>query len=603
MKNMNNKYIHYCWFGDKPLPKLAKKCIKSWKKYLPDYEIIKWSEENVDLEECAFIKEAYKKKKWAFIADYARTKALYEYGGIYFDTDMLVKSNIDFLLDKETFLGIEDSNMVNAAVWGEKNPHALLPKELLKFYKAQTGFNENDMYSFSIPRLITKILNKYNFNHISKEIQILNESIYIYPRDYFYPLSYNYRNNLFTKRTCMIHYFDATWVPKWEQRENKLIRKFGEENAKRIIKTVRYGKRIIKKTAKTILFPVVLYRRYKKKYPDKYFDIIKNAENIIKNYKDADYIVLHNPDWFGVTNATIELFDNRLPLGELKRKKDVKLIGDLILSNNIKQVIFSAMCVGWKDLAIYLKLRDPKIKIKTFWHGNHSQVSEPYGWDRNKEIFKLSEDGIIDVMGTCKKSLIKFYETRGYKSFFITNKVSISTKLKSPKYNDGRIHIGLYAAKSDDWRKNMFTQIAAASLIKNAVLDIVPLNSDAKKFASDLKLEITGIEKSIPREELITRMSKNDINLYATFSECSPMIILESFAMGVPCIAGNNHHYFENSKLKEYLMVNNEASPRDIAKHVNKCLKEKDYVLKEYEKWEKTNTRECISNVKKFLEM
>ena len=93
------KYIHYCWFGGKPLPKLAKKCIKSWKKYLPDYEIIRWSEENVDLEECPFIKEAYENKKWAFVADYARTKAIYEYGGIYFDTDMEVVKNIDELLN------------------------------------------------------------------------------------------------------------------------------------------------------------------------------------------------------------------------------------------------------------------------------------------------------------------------------------------------------------------------------------------------------------------------------------------------------------------------------------------------------------------------
>ena len=116
------KYIHYCWFGGKPLSKLTKKCIKSWKKYLPDYEIIEWNESNVDLEECPFIKEAYENKKWAFVADYARTKAIYEMGGIYFDTDMIITKDISFLLDKETFLGVEDSMMVNAAVWGTSKP-------------------------------------------------------------------------------------------------------------------------------------------------------------------------------------------------------------------------------------------------------------------------------------------------------------------------------------------------------------------------------------------------------------------------------------------------------------------------------------------------
>ena len=111
-----NKYIHYCWFGDKPLPKLAKKCINSWKKYLPDYEIIKWNEENVNIDECPFIKEAYRNKKWAFVADYARTKALKEMGGIYFDTDMEIKKDISDLLNNNTFLGLESTGFVAVGV-------------------------------------------------------------------------------------------------------------------------------------------------------------------------------------------------------------------------------------------------------------------------------------------------------------------------------------------------------------------------------------------------------------------------------------------------------------------------------------------------------
>ena len=91
------KIIHYCWFGPRPLGKLEKKCLKSWKKHFPNYKIMKWSEENVDLEECEFIRDAYANKKWAYVADYARTKALYEYGGIYFDTDMEVIKNMDEL--------------------------------------------------------------------------------------------------------------------------------------------------------------------------------------------------------------------------------------------------------------------------------------------------------------------------------------------------------------------------------------------------------------------------------------------------------------------------------------------------------------------------
>ena len=106
------KIIHYCWFGPKPLPKLAKKCIASWEKFLPDYEIKLWSENNVDLNECDFIKEAYEQKKWAFVADYVRTKALYEYGGIYMDTDMEITKPVDDLLTEDFVIGVEDSGYI-----------------------------------------------------------------------------------------------------------------------------------------------------------------------------------------------------------------------------------------------------------------------------------------------------------------------------------------------------------------------------------------------------------------------------------------------------------------------------------------------------------
>ena len=129
------KYIHYCWFGTKPFPKLGKKCLASWKKYLPDFEIIKWSEENVDLNECPFIKEAYENGKWAFVSDYVRTKVLKEYGGIYFDTDMEVLKYIDELLKNDTFLGIEDTGFVAVGVWYEKEKNGLLPTKVLEEYQ------------------------------------------------------------------------------------------------------------------------------------------------------------------------------------------------------------------------------------------------------------------------------------------------------------------------------------------------------------------------------------------------------------------------------------------------------------------------------------
>ena len=602
---MENKYIHYCWFGDKPLPKLAKKCIQSWKKYLPDYEIIKWSEENFDINECPFVKEAYEKKKYAFVADYARTKALKEMGGIYFDTDMEVTKNIDDLFISDTFLGVEDTGYVAVGVWYEKNKNALIPTKLLKIYKDMPGFDLENMADFSIPKLISNILNEKGLEYGSNEIQKLEGSIYIYPRDYFYPYSYNRDNNKFTDNTRMIHYYDASWIPLKERIENGMVRRMGTKKTYLILEIYRRIMYYIRKVLRIALFPVIIYRKVKQKkakITDKYKNRINETIENIKKYNNEDYIVLYNKEWLGVTSATKELFTNIIDCGELYRSKDIKLVGNAILDSNINQVIFSSFAIGDKELVKYLKRHNNKIKIKTYWHGSHSQVLDSYGWERNKEIIDLHKHKFIDVMASCKESLQNFYKNEGFNSYFLTNKVTTDVKPENKK-NKKEIRIGLYAAKCDDWRKNMFSQMAAVSLIDNAILDMVPLNDTAKEFAKTIGLKIDGIEKSISRDELLKRMSNNNINLYVTYSECAPMLPLESFEMNVPCITGNNHHYFTNTELEKYLVVNDEESPIEIKNKIEKCIENEDAIKKLYKTFKNDNLKKAKESVDKYIEL
>ena len=599
------KYIHYCWFGNKPLPKLTKKCIKSWKKYLPDYKIIKWSEENVDLNECPFIREAYDNKKWAFVADYARTKALNEMGGIYFDTDMELTKNIDDLLNNKTFLGVEDTGCVNSAVWYEKNKKSFLTDALLKKYRSFKHFEAQNTSKFSIPILITEILDTIGFKRNYFDIQELEHEIFIYPREYFYPYSYGRDNNDFTDNTRMIHYFDASWIPFKERFETGLVRKIGRKNTYKILNLYRKAKHIMRKIAKVVLFPVVIYKKYKYKkslITDSYLTNINNCIKSINNYKNQDYIALHNGEWFGVTSATKELFNNTIDCRELYRKKDVKLVGNTILKNNINQVIFSAMSMGDYKLIKYLKKHNKLIKIKSFWHGNHSQIHDKYGWARNQEIIKLHKKGLISVMGTCKKSLYNFYIKQGYNAFFITNIVKTNVKPLKKK-NGSNIKIGLYAAKCNDWRKNMYTQMAAISLIPNAIVDMTPLNDDAIAFAKKIGLEIDGVKNNLSRNDLLRRMSLNDVNLYVTFSECAPMLPLESFEMGVPCITGNNHHYFSGSTLEKFLVVDNEDDPSEIKNKILECIKYQKEIIKEYNQFRASNYAESKKQIDEFIKM
>ena len=599
------KYIHYCWFGDKPLPKLAKKCLESWKKFLPDYEIIKWSEDNTNLEECPFIKEAYEKKKWAFVADYARTKALKEMGGIYFDTDMEVTKNIDSLLEKGPFLGVEDTGKIACGVWYEDKPNSYLSTKLLEKYKSFKSFDIDDMSNFSIPILITDILLECGFSPNKKSIQKLENNIYIYPREYFYPYSYNWQNNIFTDNTCMIHYYDASWIPLKDRIEIGMVRKIGRKKTFKILEGYRKAKDIARKSAKVVLFPVVLYRNKKIKdqlINEEYLNRLEETLVNIRKNSEKDYIAIHNKSFFGVTSATKELFDNTVDCGEIYRKKDAKRIAEEIVNNNIKQVIFSSLSIGQVNIIKILKELNSNIKIKAYWHGSHSQILDRYGWERFQEIINLHKDGFIDAVATCKKSLVDFYTEQGINIYFLSNRVVLPFEVKKSNKKNKEKTIGLYAAKCDDWRKNMFSQMAAISLIPNAVIDMVPLNDRAIEFAKTINLKIKGLDKSLPREELIKRMANNDATLYVTYSECSPMLPLESFEVDVPCVTGNNHHYFENTELEKYIVINNEDDVLEIKEKIENCLNEKDKLLKLYKDFKKNNDEESIKQVKDFLE-
>lgn len=592
------KYIHYCWFGDKPLPKLAKKCIESWKKYLPDYELKEWNESNSNVEECPFIKEAYENKKWAFVADYVRTKAMYEYGGIYFDTDMEIIKPIDELLDSENgFLGVEDSHMIACGVWYEPKPKSYLAKRMLEFYKSQEYFEMDNIYKISIPRVISSILTDYDSSNF--ETQILKHNEIIYKREYFYPLSYDHQYNIFTDNTCMIHYYDASWTPKWEQRENKIFRVFGNEKGQKVIRASRKAKRVVKRGAELTIYPLYKLNQRRKLISKEYIDSINDSIEKIRKTK-YDYIAFYNPDWFGVANATKELFDNSCSMKEIYRKNDIKKVLNKIISSNYKKVIFSGFCIGWKELAE--KLNEKGVTVQTYFHGSHAQVLEPYGWARNMEIFDLAKRRVVKKMAICKESLVNFYKGYGCNTYLLTNKVDV--KKYPHKKDEEKTVVGIYAAKTDNFKKNAFAQIAAVSLLKNknVKIDMVPLNNNAKKFAKFLGVEIDGINHPIPREELMERISKCDVSLYVTYSECAPMSSLESFAQDTICIVGNNCHYFKNEEIEKYIVVNEENNPEEIAKKIEYALDNKEKVLGLYKNWEAKNKKMSKELLQEFLE-
>lgn len=218
------KIIHYCWFGGKPLPDLALKCISSWKKYLPDYEIKEWNEQNFDVEMVPYIAEAYQAKKYAFVSDYARFWILYHYGGLYFDTDVELIRPMDDIINHGAFMGCE--NVAEEVLTLAVNPGLCLGCNLgLSFYSDMIELYSKQHFQKSDGRLDLKTVVEYTTELLVKcglkninEIQLVAD-IYIYPSEYFCPINVVTKRLQVTEKTYTIHHYAGSWV------ENSLRRK------------------------------------------------------------------------------------------------------------------------------------------------------------------------------------------------------------------------------------------------------------------------------------------------------------------------------------------------------------------------------------------
>lgn len=222
MENINiPKVIHYCWFGGNKKSKLIKKCIKSWSKVCPDYEIKEWNEENFDINCCDYVRQAYQQKKWAYVSDYARFTILNTYGGIYVDTDVQFLKPIDSLLDTK-FVGFAHDDIVATGLIMATSKDDWLCQKVLESYKNEQFKWADTTKILAIGRRVTRILVDAGLQTNGK-MQVVNDYT-IYPEYYFNPTKGDMHAKV-DERAYSIHHYAATWFP-WRARARNTIRRF-----------------------------------------------------------------------------------------------------------------------------------------------------------------------------------------------------------------------------------------------------------------------------------------------------------------------------------------------------------------------------------------
>lgn len=220
------KVIHYCWFGNNKLPKLAEKCIASWKKYCPDYKIICWNEENFDISQNKYALEAYEAGKWAFVSDYVRLKVLYDEGGIYFDTDVELIKPIDKLIEEYGYMGFDDNGVVSTGLGFACDKGNELVGVMLREYDDISFINPDGTYDITpCPDRNTQTAINAGLDVNVKDQVFMG--IHIYPEDYFCPIKYYTGKKVITKNTYSIHHFSASWTSSTAKRTLILKRILG----------------------------------------------------------------------------------------------------------------------------------------------------------------------------------------------------------------------------------------------------------------------------------------------------------------------------------------------------------------------------------------
>lgn len=218
------KIIHYCWFGRGEKPELAKKCIASWKKYCPDYELREWNEDTFDITSNAFVKEAYDNKKYAFVSDYVRLYAIYNYGGIYMDTDVEVVRPLDEFLTHQAFSGFETPESIPTGIMACEKGFPLFG-EYLEYYRDRHFVNaDGSLDTTTNGKIMTTITEKYGLKK-DGTFQVI-DGYAIYPREYFCPLNDSTGVLEKTQNTATIHWFSKSWLPKRKQIISKITKPF-----------------------------------------------------------------------------------------------------------------------------------------------------------------------------------------------------------------------------------------------------------------------------------------------------------------------------------------------------------------------------------------
>ena len=232
------KVIHCFWFGGKPFDEMSKKCIESWKKFCPDYQIKIWNESNYDVTKNLYMKQTYDAGKYGFTVDFARLDIIYNYGGIYLDTDVELVKPLDEILKNKCFMGFETPKTIALGLgFGAEEKNETIKSLLSVYENLEFVLSDGSLNLRPSPGIQTEVLKKMGMVP-NGEDQIIGDGCHIYPKDVFNPCDIDTKKIVIKDNTVSIHHYAGSWLTKENHRNNKIYaliaRLVGVDLAKKI---------------------------------------------------------------------------------------------------------------------------------------------------------------------------------------------------------------------------------------------------------------------------------------------------------------------------------------------------------------------------------
>lgn len=403
MKRQIPKVIHYCWFGRNEKPEIVRKCISSWKKYCPDYELIEWNEDNYDISKNKYMEDAYKNKKWAFVSDYARLDIIYENGGIYLDSDVELKKNLDRFRKNKAFIGFHTPDQVNTGCILGAVPMFELIRELRDGYNLRRFTKQDGSLNLETCNAYESRFFQSKGLKLNNTMQVV-EGMKVYPTEYFAPKEPLSGICRLTPKTVSIHHYNASWYPKEKigkrNRDRKIYSIFGETAGNKMIQIldkicIKDKKELLRdispRNVKLIAF-----------YLPQYHEIPENNQWWGKGFTEWVNVKKANPIFIGHQQPRIPLNNNYYDLADIKvMERQMKLAaqkgidgfcfyhywfcGKKMLEKPVEQILKNKnaklpFCLAWAN--------EPWTKT---WHGPGGEkevlIRQQYGeekdWDKH----------------------------------------------------------------------------------------------------------------------------------------------------------------------------------------------------------------------------